>query len=72
MQCKTCGAEMIQKSRLWLFVVGFAMIASTALAIGLRDLWLPGVILAIIGMYLVVWATLGKGSWCRNCKRFNI
>lgn len=63
---------MIQKSRLRLFVVGGAMIASTVLAIVVRDLWPLGMILTIIGMYLVVWATLGKGRWCRNCKRFKI
>ena len=28
------------------------------------------VVANLTGIYLIVWATLGKGSWCRNCKRF--
>jgi hypothetical protein len=55
MICKTCGAELIQRSRGLLFLVGVLMIAS--------------VILSPIGLFLVVWATRGKGRWCRACKR---
>jgi hypothetical protein len=34
--------------------------------------WAPGVILLLTGIYLIVWATLGKGYWCRNCKKFSL
>jgi hypothetical protein len=61
---------MVQKSRLRLFLVGAAMIASIAIAPFVPYLWGPVAILALIGVYLIVWATLGRGAWCRTCKRF--
>jgi hypothetical protein len=63
---------MIQKSRARLFVVGAVMIASVALAFFVPYFWVPGSLLFLTGSYLVVWATLGKGCWCRNCKTFRI
>jgi hypothetical protein len=24
----------------------------------------------LVGSYLMAWATIGKGLWCRQCKRF--
>jgi len=33
-------------------------------------LLVPAIILALAGIYLVAWGTIGKGRWCRNCKRF--
>jgi hypothetical protein len=63
---------MIQKSRTRLFVVGIAMIASLTIAFFYKPFWAPGIILVITGAYLVVWATLGKACWCRNCKTFNL
>ena len=72
MVCKTCGGEMIQKNRWRLFLVGVLMIASLGIAAIVPYYCAPGVILSLTGAYLVVWATLGRGRWCRNCKRFNI
>ncbi|HEY2785289.1 MAG TPA: hypothetical protein VGJ05_09965 [Fimbriiglobus sp.] len=72
MICSTCHGEMIQKSRARLFVVGAVMIASVALAFFVPYFWVPGSLLFLTGSYLVVWATLGKGCWCRNCKTFRI
>ena len=72
MKCRSCAGEMIQKSRPQLFVVGVLMIASLALGGVLPFFWGPGILLALIGTYLIVWATLGKGCWCRNCKKFNL
>ena len=34
--------------------------------------WVPGVGLGLTGAYLLVWAVVGKGRWCRNCKNFGI
>jgi len=28
--------------------------------------------MALAGVYLDLWATLGKERWCRGCKRFTI
>ena len=72
MKCKRCGNEMIQKSRRRLFVVGVAMCASTAIALYVPKFWLPGIILDLTGIYLIVWATLGKGWWCRQCKNLSL
>jgi hypothetical protein len=63
---------MIQKSRARLFFVGLAMMSSLSIAHFYKLFWAPGIILALTGGYLVVWATLGKARWCRNCKMFNL
>jgi hypothetical protein len=70
--CPTCGGGMIQKSKARLLAVGFGMIASMAIAFFFPLFWAPGIILALTGIYLVVWATLGKARWCRNCKKFSL
>lgn len=70
MKCKTCGNEMIQKNRARLFLVGALMIVSIGTVFFIPIFWPPGIILLLTGLYLIVWATLGKGCWCRNCKRF--
>ena len=58
--CPTCGGEMIQKSRARLIVVGLCMIASVALAFAIPLFSAPGIILALTGIYLLAWATLGE------------
>ncbi len=70
--CPTCSREMIQKSKARLLSVGLGMIASIIIAFFMPLFWAPGIILALTGIYLVVWATLGKARWCRNCKKFSI
>jgi hypothetical protein len=70
--CSICGGEMVQKSRLRLLVVGLLMIAATSIAFVVPHFWSASVILFLTGAYLVVWAVLGRGAWCRQCKRFNI
>jgi hypothetical protein len=72
MKCKRCSGEMIQKSRPRLLFVGLAMCSSIALAFFYKFLWAPAILLALAGAYLIIWATLGKGQWCRNCKMFNL
>ncbi len=56
--CNTCRGETVQKSRWRLLLVGSALSAS--------------VVLAVVGVYLILWATLGKGLWCRQCKTFRV
>jgi hypothetical protein len=72
MKCKTCGEQMVQKSRLRLSVVGLLMLLSPAIAFRFAWFWAPGIILFLTGAYLLVWATLGNACWCRNCKKFNL
>ena len=71
-KCPACGTEMIQMSRSRLLVVGIGMIASVGLAVVVPVLWVPGIIAALTGVFLVVWATAGKGRWCRQCKTFRL
>ena len=72
MNCRTCGSEMIQKSRTRLIMVGLLMVASVALVIVIPRFWVPGILLALTGGYLLLWATFGRGCWCRNCKKFSL
>ena len=70
--CRTCGGEMIQKNRWRLFLVGLLMVAAIASAFFVPYFWVLGVLLLPAGAYLMVWATLGRGYWCRTCKKFNL
>ena len=70
MKCKTCDGEMIQKNRWRISIVGVLMVVSVALAAVLPLLLAPGVLLLLAGSYLIIWGTVGKGRWCRVCKKF--
>jgi hypothetical protein len=61
---------MIQKSRVRLVITGAVMLASSALALVIPHFWAPAIILSLTGVYLLCWATLGRGGWCRSCKKF--
>lgn len=69
-KCPACGTPMIQKSRLRLIMVGLGLIVSSGLAVVIPALWIPCLIGAFTGIFLLVWATAGKGRWCRQCKTF--
>lgn len=70
-QCRRCNGEVVQKSRMRLVLVGIAMVAAVSLGFLSWVLWIPGIVLALTGAYLLIWATIGKGRWCRGCKRFD-
>jgi hypothetical protein len=72
MKCPTCGGETVQKNRVLLFAVGAVMLATPALAGVAAIFWAPAIVLFLAGIYLVVWSTLGRGRWCRNCKKFSL
>ena len=63
---------MVRKSPLRLFLVGLVMVASPAVAAFVPYLWAPATILVFIGAYLMIWAILGRGYWCRECKKFSL
>lgn len=67
--CPTCGTELTPKRKQLLLAVGFIMLVSIA-AIAI-SLWLalPAILAAIVGIYLILWATRGKALWCRTCKK---
>ncbi len=62
---------MVQKSRSRLAVVGVLMLAATALGFWWAPLWLLAAVLVPAGGYLLAWATVGRGLWCRGHKGFD-
>ena len=72
--CPNCSGPLIQKDRTRLFLAAFAyLIVAVGLILGLPAMRIAIAIAIIAGLtaaYLFVWAWLGKGLWCRNCKRF--
>lgn len=72
-RCPTCHGELIQKNRWKLFLVALALLAVSAacfrISHGLRLAVIP---LGLIGCYLVAWSSIGRGRWCRQCKRFPV
>ena len=68
--CPACGGPLIQKNRTRLLGVGLLMILGSTLAWLVPILHIPAIILFLTGLYLLVWASLGRGRWCRNCKMF--
>ena len=69
--CKLCGGEVVQKSRNRLILVGIVLIAFVGVGFLWWPLFLTGVITLLTGAYLLVWAFVGQGRWCRGCKRFD-
>jgi hypothetical protein len=68
--CPHCGAELIRRNRVLLFSVGLALAAFPLLAVFNSLFWPLALIAFLAGGYLILWATVGKGSWCRQCKTY--
>ena len=66
------AAAWLRKSPQRLLLVGLLMVASPAVAAVVPSLWAPAIILVLTGLYLMIWATLGRGYWCRECKKFSL
>jgi hypothetical protein len=69
--CGRCAAEVVSKSRARLVLVGVLMIGALGVAPLWAPLWAPATLSAATGAYLLLWATAGRGRWCRTCKRFD-
>jgi hypothetical protein len=69
--CRRCGGEVVQKSRARLALVGAGMAAALGLGLLGPPLWGPAAVLGLTGVYLLAWASVGRGRWCRGCKRFD-
>ena len=63
---------MVRRSRWRLVLAGFFLAAAPAFARFAPYLWAPSVFSALAGLYLLAWGTLGRGYWCRVCKKFNL
>lgn len=71
--CPACNAELVQRSRLTLFLAGVAFAAVAIVLVRLSQwLWLPAALLVVIALYLAIWSGWAKGLWCRDCKRFPV
>jgi hypothetical protein len=70
-ECRRCGGEVVQKPRARLVLVGIVMLALVAMGPRSAWLWAPAVVFGMTGLYLLTWASLGRGRWCRGCKRFD-
>jgi hypothetical protein len=51
--------------------VGLLQLAAVGLGFLWWPLWLPAVLCGLSGAYLLAWALVGRGRWCRGCKRFD-
>jgi Flp pilus assembly protein TadB len=73
MNCPACNVELVQRSRVALFLAGVALAAVAIVLVWLsRWLWLPAALLVITALYLMVWSGWAKGRWCRSCKKFPV
>ena len=71
MNCPACNAELVQRSRLTLFLAAVAFAGVAIVFVRLSPwLWLPAAFLVVIALYLAIWSGWAKGLWCRACKRF--
>ena len=69
--CRRCGGEVVSKPRLRLVLVGLAFVCAPMLTWISWRLWVVVWVLVPAGVYLIAWAALGRGRWCRGCKRFD-
>jgi hypothetical protein len=67
--CRRCGGEVVQKRRARLALVGGLLLVGPGLGFVRAPLWLPAVAPGLTGAYLPAWASVGRGRWCRRCKR---
>jgi fatty acid desaturase len=70
-RCRRCGEDVVQRPVARLVLVGVAMLALAPFGVVWPPLWLPALLVALAGTYLVAWAVIGHGRWCRRCKRFD-
>lgn len=70
--CRQCGTVITQRNRLLLAGCGALMCCAPLVALEASVFWVPALIALYAGAYLIVWATLGNGRWCRHCKTFRV
>src|SRR3954463_11285370 len=70
-RCRRCGGEVVHKPRARPAPGGTLMIAAVGMGTIRSPLWAPALVLGLAGVYLLTWASLGRGRRCRGCKRFD-
>ncbi len=69
--CPICGTELVQKSRRLLVGTGVGAVLAAVLLFLPSIIWVSacGLFAGCIGIYFLMWGIVGKGYWCRTCKR---
>ena len=69
--CRRCGGEVVQKSRPRLAVVAAVLLVAALVGAVWPTVWAPALVSGLTGAYLLAWVAIGRGRWCRGCKRFD-
>jgi hypothetical protein len=69
--CPRCGGGVVQKSRTRLAAVGILILAGAGLGFRWPSLSVSALILVEASASFLVWASLGRGRWCRGHKGFD-
>jgi hypothetical protein len=70
--CPACAHELTQKSPVKLSLAGVALITGAIPLLFHRFVWPAAILLAATGIYLLIGSLLGKGKWCKRCKKFPV
>jgi hypothetical protein len=70
--CPSCGHELTQKSRSLLSLLGAACLIAAIPLLFFQYVWMVAIVTAAAGLFLLFWSILGKGKWCRRCKKFPV
>jgi len=72
-KCSHCNTDLVQKSRAALLLAGaFFLAGAIALFYLYAIIWIAALLLLVVAIYLLTWCILGKGLWCRSCKKFPV
>jgi hypothetical protein len=70
--CPACGQELTQKSQSLLSLAGAVFLVAAIPLLFFDYVWIVAIVTAAAGLYLLFWSVLGKGKWCRRCKKFPV
>jgi hypothetical protein len=70
-QCPRCGGGFVQKPFTWRIIVGLSMFSALGLLPLLWPvLWIPPIVVGLMGEFLVFRALIDRGRWCCACERW--
>jgi hypothetical protein len=67
-RCNRCQGALTRRSRPLLLLVGIVLCTLPLPFVRIPLAWLPALIMILAGGYLLYWASMGRGLWCRHCK----
>jgi len=68
--CPACGQPMREFNRIYVFVCGIVWFAVAVGFTRMGPLMYLSPLLGLMGIFFLIWATFGRGLWCRTCKTF--